>query len=228
MTLSLPANAFELPGRRRVRREGGEWAVGIAITVAAHLLAVAALIYGVEVTRAPRTETPITVDIMQDRKKPEIKPVATPKFVPPAEASVPPPLIEIAPPPPASAITATPPRPPTPLQPPAPIAPVPVEAPAWNGQANYYASLLAWLERFKQYPAAARAAHVEGQVFVHFVMTRDGTVLSAEIAHSSGRPALDREALAMIQRAGRLPPMPAEMKGDTFDGVIGPITFALH
>jgi len=226
MTVSLPATAFELPRRRRVQRAGNERAIGIAITVAAHLLAVAALIYGVEVARAPRAETPITVDIMQDRKKPEIKPVAAPKFAAPAEVSVPPPLIEIAPP--ANAITATTPRPPAPLQPPAPPAPVPVEAPAWNGEANYYASLLATLERFKQYPAAARAAHIEGQVFVHFVMRRDGAVLSAEIAKSSGRPALDREALAMIQRAGRLPSMPAEMKGETLNGVIGPITFTLR
>jgi TonB family protein len=59
-------------------------------------------------------------------------------------------------------------------------------------------------------------------------MRRDGTVQSAEIAKSSGRPALDREARAMIQRAGRLPPMPAEMKGETLNGVIGPITFTLH
>ena len=226
MTLSLPSNAFELPHRRRARRQGGERAAGIAITVAAHLLAAAALIYGVEVTRAPKAEAPITIDIMPQKKPPEINPVATAKFVPPAEVSVPPPLIEIAPPPPVNTITATPPRPPAPPQPPAPVAPV--EAPGWNGEPSYYASLLATLERFKQYPATARAAHVEGQVFVHFVMTRDGTVLSAEIAHSSGRPALDREALAMIQRAGRLPPMPAEMKGETLNGVIGPISFTLH
>jgi protein TonB len=227
MTMSLPASAFEPSRQQRAQRQGGERATGIAITIAAHLVAAAALIYGVEVARAPMAEMPITIDIVKEEKKPEPKPAAPPKLAPPVEVSVPPPLIEIAPPPQANAITATPPRPPA-LPQAAPPAPAPVEAPGWNGEVSYYASLLATLERFKQYPAAARAAHIEGQVFVHFVMRRDGTVLSAEIARSSGRPALDREALAMIARAGTLPPMPAEMKGETLNGVIGPITFALH
>ncbi len=226
MTLSLPASAFEPPCVRHAIRLGGERAIGIAATIAAHLLVAAGLLYGIHVAGAPRAETPITVEIVKEEQKPERKPAAMPKFSPPSQVVAPPPQIEIAPPPPANAITATPPRPPALPQPPAPSAPV--KAPAWNGQASYYAGLLAYLDRFKQYPAAARAAHIEGQVFVHFVMRRDGTVESAEIANSSGRPALDREALAMIQRAGKLPPMPAEMTGETLNGVIGPITFSLH
>jgi protein TonB len=229
MTLSLPANAFEpgLPHFRSVRRTRPprERAISIAIAAAAHLLAAAALVYGIEVTRAPIAAKPIFVEMIKAQKKPEEKRPPPPKFAAPVPVTVPPPLIEIAPPPPANPITATPPRPPAPPQ---LAVPAPVAAPAWNGQANYYASLLAYLERFKQYPAAARAAHVEGQVFVHFVMSRDGAVQSAEIAKSSGRPALDREALAMIQRAGKLPAMPEQMKGDTLNGVIGPISFVLH
>jgi protein TonB len=140
--------------------------------------------------------------------------------------TAPPPVIEIAAAPPTNAIAASPPRPAAP--PPVIAAPAPVAAPAWNGQADYIAGLLAYLDRFKQYPAAARSAHIEGVVYVHFVMARDGTVRSAEIARSSGRPLLDREALAMIARAGRLPSMPAPMKGDVLDGIIGPIRFSLH
>lgn len=231
MTLSMPAKAFETgtkPARPllpRPARPGRAHAAGIGVTIAAHLLVAAGLLFGLEVTRAPMAARPIYVDMVKVQTKPQTRPAA-PKFSLPAQVVVPPPMIEIAPPPAPSAITATPPRPPAPL--PAMPAPAPVETPAWNGQAGYYAGLLAWLERFKQYPAAARAAHVEGQVFVHFVMTRDGVVQSAEIARSSGRPALDREALAMVQRAGRLPPMPAEMKGETLNAVIGPITFRLR
>jgi len=231
MTLSLPAAAFAPnPGLphlrpRRIRRPVRERAASIAIAIAAHIVVVAALIYGIQVTHIPKVEKPITIDIMQDQKKPEEKPVA-PKFAAPAQLTVPPPIIEIAALPPPNAITATPPLPAAAL--PVPAAPAPVEAPSWNGQASYYASLLATLERFKQYPSAARAAHIEGEVFVHFVMNRDGTVTFSEIAKSSGRPALDREALAMIQRAGKLPPMPEQMKGETLNGVIGPITFVLR
>ena len=231
MTLSLPADAFHadrgLAHLRpsRTTRPPRERAVSIGITVAAHLLVVAGLVYGVQVTHTPKADKPIFVEMVKDQKKVEIKPMAPPKFAMPTELNVPAPLIDIAPPPAPNAITAPPPRPATP--PPVAAAPAPVAA-AWNGQANYYASLLAYLERFKRYPAAARAAHIEGQVFVHFVMARDGTVQSAEIAKSSGRPALDREALAMIARAGKLPAMPSEMKDETLNGVIGPITFSLH
>lgn len=231
MTLSLAAEAFRtepgLPHFRpsRPSQPPRARAISIGVTVAAHLLVVAGLVTGIQVTRAPKAEKPIFVAMVKDQKKDEIKPVAPPKFAAPAELNVTPPMIEIAAPPPADAITATPPQPATP---PAPPAPAPVAAPAWNGQANYYASLLAYLERFKRYPAAARAAHIEGEVFVHFVMTRDGVVRSAEIAKSSGRPALDREALAMIERAGKLPAMPPEMKGEMLNGVIGPITFSLR
>jgi protein TonB len=52
-------------------------------------------------------------------------------------------------------------------------------------------------------------------------------LLSAEIARSSGRAALDREALALIDRAQPLPAMPAAMEGDTLDAIV-PINFALH
>jgi protein TonB len=231
MTMSLPVNAFDPnPGLphfrpRHVSRPGSERAVSVGIAIAAHVVVVAALIYGIQVTHAPKTEKPIFVDIMKDQKKPDLKPVA-PKFAPPTEVTVPPPMFEISAPPPPNAITASPPRPNAP--PPAPAAPAPVEAPSWNGQASYYGSLLAYLERFKQYPAAARAAHIEGEVFVHFIMNRDGTVTFSEIAKSSGRPALDREVLAMVQRAGKLPAMPEQMKGETLNGVIGPITFTLH
>ena len=233
MTLSLPAGAFEPhPGlphfrTRRPQRPAGERAASIGIAIAAHMVVVAALIYGIQVTHAPRAEKPITIDIMKDQKTSEEKPVAPPKFAPPTEVTVPPPMFEIAEPPP-NAITAAPPRPAAPSQPPVPATPAPVAAAPWNGQASYFGSLLAYLERFKQYPATARAAHVEGAVLVHFLMARDGTVLKAEIYKSSGHAILDREALAMIQRAGKLPAMPEQMTGETLNGIIGPITFALH
>ena len=84
--------------------------------------------------------------------------------------------------------------------PPAIAAPVAQRGEA-NGRDSFIGRLLAQLNRFKQYPAAARKAHIEGVVLLHFVMDASGHVTRAEIQKSSGRPALDNEALALIQRA---------------------------
>ncbi len=95
---------------------------------------------------------------------------------------------------------------------PAPTAPsLPLQGTAETRQ-SYYARLLAQLNRVKRYPAAARTAHVEGVVMLHFVMNADGRVLSFEIATSSGKPLLDAEALALIARAQPLPPDPARLE----------------
>jgi periplasmic protein TonB len=51
-------------------------------------------------------------------------------------------------------------------------------------------------------------------------------VQSFEIAKSSGRPVLDAEALALIQRAQPLPALPADFPSSTLDAVV-PIEFSL-
>ena len=77
----------------------------------------------------------------------------------------------------------------------------------WLGQ------LMAHLNRFKQYPAAARGA--QGIVTVTFTMDRKGRVLEKTVSKSSGSAALDEEALAMLSRAQPLPPFPSGMEGET-------------
>ena len=62
---------------------------------------------------------------------------------------------------------------------------------------------------------------------LHFVMTADGKVQSFEIAKSSGRPVLDAEALALIQRAQPLPALPADFPTRTLDALV-PIEFYLN
>jgi len=81
-------------------------------------------------------------------------------------------------------------------------------AQTWQGR------LLAHLERRKRYPAEARARRLQGVAHVRFTMDRQGRVLSAALEHSSGHAALDREALALLQRAQPLPPPPAETPGE--------------
>ena len=101
----------------------------------------------------------------------------------------------------------------------------------WSGgdvRDNFLPRLLAQLKRFRQYPRAARQAHIQGVVMLHFVMDAQGKVLRFEIAKSSGRPVLDNEALALIEPA----PSPCRpcrpiFRARTLDAVV-PIEFSLN
>lgn len=76
---------------------------------------------------------------------------------------------------------------------------------------SYRALLAAHLQRFKQYPAASRAAGEQGTAMLSFVVARNGRVLSSRLASSSGYGALDAETMAMIQRAQPLPSFPDDV-----------------
>lgn len=83
------------------------------------------------------------------------------------------------------------------------------------------------LERRKRYPDQARVRRQEGEAMVRFTMTRDGRVTAAELARGSGHAALDREVLALPERAQPLPPPPADVAGERIEIVI-PIQFSLR
>ncbi len=78
----------------------------------------------------------------------------------------------------------------------------------WEGR------ILAHLESRKRYPAEARARRLQGVAYINFIMDRQGRVLSSKLERSSGHPALDREALALLQRAQPLPAPPPETRGE--------------
>jgi protein TonB len=224
MTVSYSPQAFE---KSRVLRPAGESLperdrlVSIAITIAVHGLIAIAALTTVQVVR-PKVMQELSVQITPERPKPLEEPKQLPKLAPPAPVTAPVPevVIQTAPPPPVIA------------QPPAaaPVAPsvlVPVTAPQGTGEGrdSFLARLLAQLNRVKQYPRAARQARIEGVVMLHFVMDAQGKLVSFEIAKSSGRPVLDNEALALIQRA-QLPPLPPGFPTDTLDAVV-PVQFSL-
>jgi protein TonB len=96
-----------------------------------------------------------------------------------------------------------------------------------EGQGSFESRVLAHINRFKQYPPAARKAHIEGVVMLHFVMDASGHVTQADIQKSSGRPILDNEALAMIQRAQPLPALPADYPARVLDAIVS-IEFSLN
>lgn len=73
------------------------------------------------------------------------------------------------------------------------------------------------LDALKTYPEAARPDRAEGRAVLVFAIDRHGRVRSARLAESTGHALLDEAALAILNRAGRLPPPPAHMNGTRFE-----------
>lgn len=80
---------------------------------------------------------------------------------------------------------------------------------------NYFSRLVAWLDRYKDYPPEVKKRKQQGTVVLAFSIDRAGEVLAARIQTSSGYPLLDRAALAMLDRAAPLPPMPDSIRTNT-------------
>jgi protein TonB len=78
--------------------------------------------------------------------------------------------------------------------------------------ASYRQMVAAHLQRFKQYPPAAKAAGQQGTARVSFTLSRNGGVTSVSLGGSSGHAALDAETLAMVRRAQPFPAFPADVK----------------
>lgn len=73
------------------------------------------------------------------------------------------------------------------------------------------------LNKFKRYPAEARAARIEGDVALTFTIDRFGRITQRALAGASGSSSLDRAALDILERASTLPPPPNEIAGASFD-----------
>lgn len=93
-------------------------------------------------------------------------------------------------------------------------------------KATWEALLLAHLEKYRRYPAAARGRREEGVAYVIFRMNRAGTVLSAAILRSSRSALLDHAALETLRRAQPLPAVP-ENKPDPLELSV-PIEFFMQ
>ncbi|MGE0285421.1 MAG: TonB family protein [Bradyrhizobium sp.] len=78
--------------------------------------------------------------------------------------------------------------------------------------ASYKQMVAAHLQRFKQYPSAAKAAGQQGTARVRFTLSRSGRVLSVALGGSSGHSTLDAETLAMVRRAQPFPSFPPDVR----------------
>ena len=91
---------------------------------------------------------------------------------------------------------------------------------------HYFSRLVAWLNRYKDYPPEVKKRKQQGTVVLAFSINRAGEVLASRIRTSSGYPLLDRAALDMLARAAPLPPMPDSMSRERLHLAV-PIEYSL-
>ena len=95
-----------------------------------------------------------------------------------------------------------------------------------SARASYIDKLFAKLNRFKHYPLAARRGPDEGTTMLYMLIRKDGHVLDAYVAESSGFTILDTAAMRMVEMAKPLPPIPADLRRNTLRIRI-PVKFAI-
>ncbi len=78
---------------------------------------------------------------------------------------------------------------------------------------NWKSALVARLERYKRYPPEAQSRGEYGVAQLAFNVDRNGGVHHPHITRSSGSSLLDRETVALAERAAPMPPPPPEVAG---------------
>ncbi|WP_168192780.1 energy transducer TonB family protein [Undibacter mobilis] len=96
-----------------------------------------------------------------------------------------------------------------------------------NALPNWTSRVISRLERYKRYPSDAQSRGDRGVVRLAFSVDRSGGVHNARVVASSGSNVLDRETLAMIERASPLPPPPDEVHG-SYIPVVVPIAYYIR
>jgi protein TonB len=85
---------------------------------------------------------------------------------------------------------------------------------------NWRSQIIGILERNKRYPPEAEARQEHGVSSLAFSLNRQGRVISARIAGSSGSSALDTETLSLVRRVQPFPPPPPEVAGAQINLVV--------
>lgn len=171
------------------------------------------------VARRPEPEpSPPTPEVAPPQSAPVPTTVKQEPLAQPSVAAVNPPPVATPQTPPArqqplSATTTEPPTPETPATPTTAAAPTSVLDTVDLAQlrSQYGKTAHHWLNKHKRYPRRAEYRGDEGTVLVKFIVNRRGEVLSYGLESSSGNALLDKEALALIQRAQPLPVFPDEL-----------------
>jgi periplasmic protein TonB len=209
----------------------------LSVLVPALMLLVALIRF--EGVTPPPALTPLVVNMLplatppeptHDRKPGPLQTERKPTPPKPQDAPIPPPRVVT---PTQIPVSATPPQPPAPDPgPPAPATTAPVAnpappAPKMSGRdTSYEAKLLAHIQKFRRYPAAARRMRDQGVTHLRVTIDRGGHVLSAQVLRGSGFGSLDKGALETIRRADPLPAVPAD-RNAPFEMVL-PVEFYIE
>ena len=93
--------------------------------------------------------------------------------------------------------------------------------------ARWQSKVLAWINKHKRYPKAARSRGEQGTVRVSFAINASGGIVSARVSRSSGSAELDQAALDMVRRASPVPAPPPEIAGSRLNLSL-PVRFDLR
>jgi len=93
--------------------------------------------------------------------------------------------------------------------------------------AEYAGRIQALLADHRRYPRRARQLGQQGEARLFFAVDRDGRLVESRIEQSSGHHVLDREVLAMVERAQPLPPIPEPLARGRLELVV-PVQFQLR
>ena len=177
----------------------------LGLTVAAHLV-LAGLILGIYAGPLTAPQSSLTFVMLKDEKPKPVPLMPVPRLISPQRITVPIPMFSTAPEngdglklvggPVAYALS----------------------------DPTYLAQIRAHLARYTIYPPEAATRHLEGVVYLQFISDAAGNVLFSRIGKSSGSALLDAQALALIQKAQPLPPIPPSLHMERVYLLI-PITF---
>jgi protein TonB len=106
-------------------------------------------------------------------------------------------------------------------------ATAPPQANAPRSIARWESTLAAHIERFKHYPAEARARGDQGTATVAFTIDHEGRLVSSRIVQSSGSATLDQETLAMLVRAQPMPKPPDNVFDNELSFIV-PVRFNIR
>jgi periplasmic protein TonB len=223
------------------RAETARWTLCFAAVVALHGLAALSLFSSPEASDFDAGAPVVLLELPEAPASAMTPPSDLTPGPPEAESEPTPPKEQETKPPEQEAEVALPipeppkPKPPTEERPPTAlpsIAMPSVAAPSTPGaevasQAvvkRWESALVAHIERFKRYPAEARAHDERGMARVAFTIDRDGWVRASRVVQSSGSPTLDAETLEMLQRAQPMPRPPAQLSNNELSFVV-PVRF---
>jgi len=117
-------------------------------------------------------------------------------------------------------------------------SPAPQPQPAWPPLAaqmpssellsSYGQTISKALSRYKEYPRIAQMRGWEGAVTLRLRVAPSGRLIEATVQASSGHEVLDKQAMEMAARAGRLPAPPDGLRDREEVAVLVPIVFRLE